>query len=41
VTGHLNSQRRIGRNDVWYRRGDAINAVLAATNRNFGGLLAY
>jgi IS5 family transposase len=30
VIGHLKAEHRMGRNYLWYRRGDAANAVLAA-----------
>ncbi len=30
VIGHLKSEHRMGRNHLWHREGDAINAVLAA-----------
>jgi transposase, IS5 family len=29
VIGHLKSENRMGRNYLWHRQGDAINAVLA------------
>ena len=35
VIGHLN----MGRNYLWHRQGDAINAVLAAVGYNFRLLL--
>ena len=35
VIGHLKSEHRMGRNYLWYRQGDAINAVLAAAGYNF------
>jgi hypothetical protein len=30
VIGHLKAEHRMGRNYLWYRRGDAANAILAA-----------
>jgi len=36
VIGHLKAEHRMGRNYLWYRRGDAANAVLAAV-----GVLGY
>jgi len=30
VIGHLKAEHRMGRNYLWFRRGDAANAVLAA-----------
>jgi IS5 family transposase len=41
VIGHLKSEHRMGRNYLWYRQGDAINAVLAATGYNFRLLLRW
>jgi IS5 family transposase len=35
VIGHLKSEHRMGRNYLWSRQGDAINAVLAAAGYNF------
>ena len=29
VIGHLKAEHRMGRNYLWFRRGDAANAVLA------------
>jgi hypothetical protein len=34
VMGHLKAEHRMGRNYLWYRRGDAANAVLAAVGYN-------
>src|SRR6201993_4883838 len=41
VIGHLKSEHRMGRNYLWYRQGDAINAVLAAAGYNFRRLLRW
>lgn len=41
VIGHLKSEHRMGRNYLWYRQGEAINAVLAATGYNFRLLLRW
>jgi transposase, IS5 family len=41
VIGHLKSEHRMGRNYLWYRQGDAINAVLAAAGYNFSLLLRW
>src|SRR6187399_2349343 len=41
VIGHLKSEHRMGRNYLWYRQGDAINAVLAAVGYNFNLLLRW
>ena len=41
VIGHLKSEHRMGRNYLWHRQGDAINAVLAATGYNFCLLLRW
>jgi hypothetical protein len=35
VIGHLKAEHRMGRNYLWFRRGDANNAVLAAVGYNF------
>jgi len=32
--GHLRSEHRMGRNYLWHREGDAVNAVLAAVGYN-------
>jgi transposase, IS5 family len=40
VIGHLKSEHRMGRNYLWYRQGDAINAVLAAAGYNLYGVIA-
>jgi IS5 family transposase len=41
VIGHLKSEHRMGRNYLWHRDGDAINAVLAAVGYNFRRLLRW
>jgi IS5 family transposase len=41
VIGHLKSEHRMGRNFLWHRQGDAINAVLAAAGYNFRRLLRW
>jgi transposase, IS5 family len=41
VIGHLKSEHRMGRNYLWYRQGDAINAVLAAAGYNFRLLIRW
>jgi IS5 family transposase len=41
VIGHLKAEHRMGRNYLWYREGDATNAVLAAIGYNFGLLLRW
>ena len=41
VIGHLKSEHRMGRNYLWYRQGDAINAVLAAAGYNFRPLIRW
>jgi transposase, IS5 family len=41
VIGHLKSEHRMGRNYLWHRQGDAINAVLAAAGYNFSLLLRW
>ena len=41
VIGHLKSEHRMGRNYLWHRHGDAINAVLAAAGYNFRRLLRW
>jgi transposase, IS5 family len=30
VIGHLKAEHRMGRNYLWFRQGDANNAILAA-----------
>jgi IS5 family transposase len=41
VIGHLKSEHRMGRNYLWDRQGDAINAVLAAAGYNFRLLIRW
>src|ERR1700739_187773 len=41
VIGHLKSEHRMGRNYLWHREGDAINAVLAAVGYNFRRLIRW
>jgi IS5 family transposase len=41
VIGHLKSEHRMGCNYLWYRQGDAINAVLAAAGYNFRRLIRW
>ena len=41
VIGHLKSEHRMGRNYLWHRQGDAINAVLAAVGFNFRRLIQW
>ncbi|MEH2544577.1 IS5 family transposase [Bradyrhizobium sp. AZCC 2262] len=41
VIGHLKSEHRMGRNYLWHREGDAINAVLAAVGYNFRRLICW
>jgi IS5 family transposase len=41
VIGHLKAEHRMGRNYLWHREGDAINAVLAAVGYNFRRLLRW
>jgi IS5 family transposase len=41
VIGHLKSEHRMGRNYLWHRQGDAINAVLAAAGYNFRRLTRW
>ena len=41
VIGHLKAEHRMDRNYLWYRQGDAINAVLAAAGYNFSLLLRW
>src|SRR3978361_2415668 len=35
VIGHLKAEHRMGRNYLWFRRGDAAQALLAAVGSNF------
>ena len=41
VIGHLKAEHRMGRNYLWHRQGDAINAVLAAAGYNFRLLIRW
>jgi transposase, IS5 family len=41
VIGHLKAEHRMGRNYLWFRRGDANNAVLAAIGYNFRRLIRW
>lgn len=41
VIGHLKSEHRMGRNYLWHREGDAINAILAAVGYNFRRLIKW
>jgi IS5 family transposase len=41
VIGHLKSEHRMGRNYLWHRAGDAINAVLAAAGYNFRRIIRW
>jgi IS5 family transposase len=41
VIGHLKAEHRMGRNYLWYRRGDAANALLAAVGYNFRHLIRW
>src|SRR6266566_1869943 len=41
VIGHLKAEHRMGRNYLWFRRGDAANAVLAAAGYNFRRLIRW
>ena len=41
VIGHLKAEHRMGRNYLWFRRGDANNAVLAAAGYNFRLLIRW
>ena len=41
VIGHLKSENRMGRNNLWHSQGDAINAVLAAVGYNFRRLIRW
>jgi IS5 family transposase len=41
VIGHLKQEHRMGRNYLWHRQGDAINAVLAAAGYNFRRLIRW
>jgi IS5 family transposase len=41
VIGHIKAEHRMGRNYLWDRQGDAINAVLAAAGYNFRLLIRW
>jgi IS5 family transposase len=41
VIGHLTAEHRMGRNYLWFRRGDAANAVIAAVGYNFRWLIRW
>jgi IS5 family transposase len=41
VIGHLKAEHRMGRNYLWFSRGDAVNAVLAAAGYNFRRLIRW
>ena len=41
VIGHVKSEHRMGRNYLWFRRGDANNTVLAAVGYNFRRLIRW
>ena len=41
VIGHLKAEHRMGRNYLWFRHGDAANAVLAAAGYNFRRLICW
>jgi IS5 family transposase len=41
VIGHMKGEHRMGRNYLWHRQGDAINAVLAAAGYNFSLVLRW
>lgn len=41
VIGHLKAEHRMGRNYLWYRQGDAANAILAAVGYNFRRLIRW
>ena len=41
VIGHMKNEHRMGRNYLWHRQGDAINAILAAADYNFCLLLHW
>ena len=41
MIGHLKAEHRMSRNYLWYRRGDAANAVLAAVGYNFRRLIRW
>ena len=41
VIGHIKAEHRMGRNYLWFRHGDANNAVLAAAGYNFRRLIQW
>ncbi|MHB0790077.1 IS5 family transposase [Bradyrhizobium sp. 5.13L] len=41
VIGHLKAEHRLGRNYLWFKHGDANNAVLAAAGYNFRRLIRW
>ncbi|MGY3078012.1 hypothetical protein ACVWZZ_004420 [Bradyrhizobium sp. LM6.10] len=41
VIGHLMAEHRMGRNYLWFKHGDANNAVLAAAGYNFRRLIRW
>ena len=41
VIGHLKAEHRMDRNYLWFRKGDANNAVLAAVGYNFRRLIRW
>jgi IS5 family transposase len=41
VIGHLKAEHRMGRNFLWFRQGDANNAILAAAGYNFRRLICW
>jgi IS5 family transposase len=41
VIGHLKAEHRMGRNYLWFRKGYAANAVLAAAGYNFRRLIRW
>jgi hypothetical protein len=41
VIGHLKAEHRMGGNHLWFKYGDAVNAVLAAVGYNFRRLIRW
>jgi transposase, IS5 family len=41
VIGHLKAEHRMGCNYLWFRQGDANNAILAAAGYNFRSLICW
>jgi IS5 family transposase len=41
VIGHLKAEHRMGRNYLWFRQGDANNAILAAAGYNLRRLIRW